>query len=217
MSRHGFAKEEGTAKMKMLNEFRTFGARVGVRTAIRVAALVFVCASPGAAKSAPATGDVQGAANGFYAVYGTFRPSDGIPDAKGRAKYEPFISPALDRLLIEGEAAEQRFVTATKNMSPPLIEGDLFTSNFEGANSWSVGKCEADAASARCTVALGYRGGPSEDPKPVNWTDTIYLVRNAAGWRVDDIAYGAPWAFGNKGRLTQTLQSAIRDGNNATQ
>jgi hypothetical protein len=64
---------------------------------------------------------------------------------------------------------------------------------------------------------LGYRGGSTEDPKPVNWTDTICLVRTSAGWRVDDIAYGAPWAFGNKGRLTQTLESAIRDGNNATQ
>jgi hypothetical protein len=217
MTQPSFANDEGTAKMKMLNEFRTFGAPVSAWTAVRVATLVFVCASPGAARSAPATDDVQGVANGFYAVYGTFRPSDGIPDAKGRTKYEPFISLALDRLLIEGEAAEQRFVNATKNMSPPLIEGDLFTSNFEGATSWSVGPCETGAATAHCMVALGYRGGSKEDSKPVNWTDTIYLVRNGAGWRVDDIAYGAPWAFGNKGRLTQTLQSAIRDGNNATQ
>jgi hypothetical protein len=203
--------------MKMLNEFRRFGARVSVRTAIRTAALVIVWMSPGAARSAPAADDAQGVANGFYAVYGTFRPSDGIPDAKGRAKYEPFISPALDRLLIEGDAAEQRFVQATKNMSPPLIEGDLFTSNFEGATSWSVGACETGATTAHCKVAFGYRGSSKEDSKPVNWTDTIYLARTSAGWRVDDIAYGAPWAFGNKGRLTQTLQSAIRDGNNATQ
>jgi len=217
MTQLSFASDEGTAEMKMLNEFRTFGRRVSVRTAILVAGLVFVCGSPGATRSAPATDDVKGVANGFYAVYGTFRPSDGIPDARGRAKYEPFISPALDRLLMEGEAAEQRFVQATKNMSPPLIEGDLFTSNFEGATSWSVGPCETGAATAHCKVALGYRGGSKEDSKPVNWTDTIYLVRTSDGWRVDDIAYGAPWAFGNKGRLTQTLESAIRDGNNATQ
>jgi|HubBroStandDraft_6_1064221.scaffolds.fasta_scaffold328198_3 hypothetical protein len=217
MTQLSFASDEGTAEMKMLNEFRTFGTRVSARTAILVAGLIFVCASPGATRSAPGADDVQGVANGFYAVYGAFRPSDGIPDAKGRAKYEPFISPALDRLLMEGEAAEQRFVQATKNMSPPLIEGDLFTSNFEGATSWSVGPCETGAATAHCKVALGYRGGSKEDSKPVNWTDTIYLVRTSDGWRVDDIAYGAPWAFGNKGRLTQTLQSAIRDGNNATQ
>jgi hypothetical protein len=65
-------------------------------------------------------------------------------------------------------------------------------------------------------VALGYRGGP-EDSKPVNWTDTIYLLHTPAGWKVDDIAYGGSWAFGNKGRLKETLQGAIRDGNDAAQ
>jgi hypothetical protein len=161
--------------------------------------------------------DASAAAKGFYAVYGTLHPSDGIPDAKSRTKFEPFISPALDHLLIEADAAEKRFAEVTKNMSPPLIEGDLFTSNFEGANSWSVGPCETDAAAARCKVAFGDRGGSIEAAKPVNWTDTIYLVRTSAGWRVDDIAYGASWAFANTGRLTATLRSAIRDGNNATQ
>lgn len=155
-------------------------------------------------------------AKDFYAVYGTFHPSDGIPDAKARAKYEPLISPALDHLLAEGEAAEKRFSRLTKNMSPPLVEGDLFTSNFEGATFWSVWPCEIDGASAHCKVALGYRDGSKEDAKPVNWIDTLYLVRTTAGWRVDDVAYGAPWAFGNKGRLTETLRSAVRDSNDAT-
>ena len=181
------------------------------------AVAVAILASPGAAQPAPAVQDVATIAKGFYTVYGTFHPSDGIPDAKARAKLELFISPALDCLLIEGSAAEARFSKLTKNMSPPLVEGDLFTSNFEGATSWSTGPCETGVAAAQCKVAFGYRGGSKEDPKPINWTDTIYLVRTSAGWRVDDIAYGAPWAFGNKGRLTQTLQSAIRDGNDATQ
>jgi len=159
---------------------------------------------------------VNAAADGFYAVYSTFHPSDGIPDAKGRAKLQPFISPALDQLLIEGEAAERHFASATKHMSPPLIEGDLFTANFEGATAYHVSTCSIEANAAHCVVALGYRGGP-EDSKPVNWTDTIYLLRTDAGWKIDDIAYGGNAAFGNKGRLKETLQSAIRDGNEAPQ
>jgi hypothetical protein len=154
------------------------------------------------------------AAEGSYAAYSSFHPSDGIPDAKTRAKLEPFISPSLDNLLIASETAERHFAAATKNMSPPLIEGDLFTSNFEGATALHVGACEIDAKGAHCAVALGYRGGP-EDAKPVNWTDTVYLLRMADGWKVDDIGYGATWDFGNKGRLKETLQGAIRDGNNA--
>lgn len=99
---------------------------------------------------------VTAAANGFYGVYGTFHPSDGIPDASGRAKYEPFISPALDSLLIDGDAAESHFEEVMKNMSPPLIEGDLFTSNFEGATSWHLGACTMRANAAQCPVTLGY-------------------------------------------------------------
>jgi hypothetical protein len=162
-----------------------------------------------------AADDPAAVANDFYGVYATFRPSDGIPDAKARAKLEPFISPALDNLLVAGEAAEAHFEKVTKNMSPPLIEGDLFTSNFEGATAFHIGACTTSAATARCSVSFTYRGG-RKDEKPANWTDTLYLVRDRGGWRVDDIGYGATWAFGNKGRLKDVLASAIRDGNSAT-
>jgi hypothetical protein len=171
---------------------------------------------PGSLASGAENPEVAAVAESFYATYSTFHPSDGIPDAKGRAKLEPFISRSLDDLLAAGDAAEKHFAAATRHMSPPLIEGDLFTSNFEGATAVHVGACEVNGDNAHCAVALGYRGRP-EDAKPVNWTDTVYLVRQAAGWRVDDIAYGATWAFGNKGRLRGTLQSAIRDGNDAAQ
>jgi hypothetical protein len=184
------------------------------RTATAAAALGFLAAF--AAAYASDSDEVSAAANGFYGIYAGFHPSDGIPDAKARAKLEPFISPALDRLLIDGEIAERHFASVTKNMSPPLIEGDLFTSNFEGATAYHVGVCVPAGAAAHCTVTFGYRSNAKEDAKPVNWTDTVYLVHTAKGWRVDDIAYGATWAFGNKGRLKELLESAISDGNSAT-
>lgn len=154
-------------------------------------------------------GDMAKTVNGFYAVYSTFHPSDGIPDAKDRAKYAPFLSLALDDLLKRGNEAEQAFAKANKN-SPPLIEGDLFTSNFEGATSIKVGTCKGDAKAARCTVGLVYddRTDNAKD-KPITWNDTVVLLSTPGGWRVDDIAYGATWAFGNKGKLSDTVKSAI--------
>jgi hypothetical protein len=181
-----------------------------------VAALLGIVAVSVAAYASDAT-DVSAVANGFYSIYASFHPSDGIPDARARAKLEPFISPALERLLMDGEAAERHFASVTKNMSPPLIEGDLFTSNFEGATAYHVGACMATGAAAHCLVTFGYRSNAKEDAKPVNWIDTVWLVRTANGWRVDDIAYGATWAFGNKGRLKDTLRDAIRDGNTVSQ
>ena len=99
--------------------------------------------------------NMAAAANGFYGVYRTFHPSDGIPSAADRAKYAPFLSPALETLLREAEAAETRFSKANKD-SPPLLEGDLFTSMFEGATSVEVGTCSSDGKRGRCSVKLEY-------------------------------------------------------------
>jgi len=150
------------------------------------------------------------AAHGFYEVYMTLHPSDGIPDPKTRAKFRPYVSDALDKLFVDGDAAEDRYATATKNQSPPLIEGDLFTPNFEGATAYKIGTCTPDQAGGHCAVTLSY---DDHKDKPFVWTDTVYLVRTPQGFRVDDIAYGGTWDFGNKGRLTRTLKSAIADGN----
>jgi hypothetical protein len=176
-----------------MNTFRFFALSL---------ASVALTAAPGLAADSPAK-----AAEGFYAIYATFHPSDGIPDAAARAKYAPFLSPSLDKLLAEGNAAEIRFNKANKD-SPPLIEGDLFTSMFEGATSYKVGACKMSGAQASCAVDLVY--DDKKDP-PIRWTDTVYLKKTKADWRVDDIGYGGNWEYGNKGRLSATVRQAIAD------
>lgn len=175
-----------------------------MKSAAAAALLASSLLSTGASLAAD-TADMEKVANGFFAAYATFHPSDGIPDAAGRAKYAPFISPALDLLLSKGAGAEAAFARENKG-SPPLIEGDLFTSNFEGASSYRIGACIAEAKGAHCTVALTYDDGKG---KPLAWSDTVYLVSTPDGWRVDDIGYGASWAFANKGRLSDTVRQAI--------
>jgi hypothetical protein len=176
-------------------------------------ALCGMAAAVGNAQPVADSAALSQTAVGFYAAYKAIPPG-GIPDATARARLRPFLSPVLDRLLAEGEAVEGRYKKATKNMSPPLVEGDLFTSLFEGATTFRVGACETDAHGGHCQVLLGYNNGKD---KPLAWTDTVYLVRAGAGWGVDDIAYGATWSFGNKGRLTATLKDAIKDGEGATE
>lgn len=176
--------------------------------ALVLAAALVVLAAPARADG---TSEMAAAVQGFYGAYSSFHPSDGIPDAKGRARYEPYISPALDKLLADGNRAEAAFAAANKGF-PPLIEGDLFTSNFEGATSFEVGRCTGDARSGQCSVMLGYddrQRNPKD--KPVSWSDTVYLISTPAGWRVDDIGYGADWAFANRGRMSQTLKDTIEN------
>jgi hypothetical protein len=147
-------------------------------------------------------------ADGFYQVHQA-SSQDGIPDATQRAKYEPYISPALDKLLADGDEAESRYAAANKD-SPPVVEGDLFSPNFEGVTRFTIGSCVTDAKGGHCAALLTYDDSKT-DPKnkPLDWTDTVRLVKTPAGWRVDDIAYGGNWDFGNHGTLKAILKDAI--------
>src|SRR5205823_4985973 len=77
--------------------------------------------------------------NGFYTVHQQ-SSQDGVPDTKQRAKYQPFVSPELNKLLADADAAEARYTKANPD-SPPMMEGDLFSPNFEGISSFKVGTC----------------------------------------------------------------------------
>jgi len=148
--------------------------------------------------------DIRATVTGFYQAYESFRPPDGIPGDAVRKRFEPFITPALDALLIAGTVADARYRQVTNGMYPPLIEGDVFTPNFEGASSFDIGACAQAGAAAHCAVAMTY----NDARRPVTWTDTVSLARTPAGWRVDDIAYGQ-----GGGSLVHTLTDAIGQGN----
>ncbi len=169
------------------------------------------------AQSLAASDDAQQmaqAVNAFYSVHHA-TDQDGIPNAKVRAQYAPYISPALERLLIAADAAETQYAKDNKD-SPPLVEGDLFSPNFEGISSFKIGACATDAKGSHCTMMGHYAAAhPRAQDKPVDWTDTVLLVKTPAGWRVDDIAYGGNWDFGNHGKLSDTLKSSINDAKGA--
>ena len=150
----------------------------------------------------------EAAASGLLSVYGSFHPSDGIPDVGARARLQPYLSPQLNKLLADAAAAQARFSAKIKD-SPPLLEGDLFSSLFEGASQWKLQACTVSGAQARCPVAFAHAA--SSNSKAANWTDTLLLVNGGQGWRVDDIAYGGGFQFGNTGRLSDTLKTVTRE------
>jgi hypothetical protein len=170
---------------------------------LAVAVGVLVSVTDAQLATADEARDMTAVVTGFYQAYETWRPPDGIPSDAVRQRLAPFISPALDTLLLAGEAAQARYLDVTKGRYPPLIEGDVFTPNFEGATSFSVKSCAAGRGPGRCAVALSYDGGS----RRAEWTDTVSLVRTSGGWRVDDIVYG-----GNqdaRGSLVHSLADAI--------
>ena len=156
--------------------------------------------------AAPARADnMASAAERFYATYLTLPRTGGIPDAAARVRYAPLMSPRLTKLIADAAAAQTRFLRNNRN-APPLIEGDLFSSLFEGFSQFKIGTCTGEGNSGQCGVALTFVAARQ---KPVTWTDSVMLVNTPSGWKVDDIAYKAGFAFGNTGLLSDTLKMTV--------
>jgi len=176
------------------------------------ALLAFAIALPLPSHAETAT-DVNHGAAAFYRVYLEARVS-GVPQAKTLARFAPVISPSLLQLLQKAEAAEKHYARVTANAVPPLVEGDLFTSLFEGAQSFVLQECHrGTAGGAACTVELRYADAAGK--APTRWTDKVFLIRHDRRWVVDDIEYGGDWQFMHKGRLREILRRVIRDGTSA--
>jgi hypothetical protein len=164
------------------------------------------------AAPALAAGDPAAAVNAFYEVYASQHAQGiGIPDATVRLRLQPVLSPRLNKQLADAAAAQARLSAKVKNAVPPVLEGDIFSSLFEGASAWKLGACQATAKTASCRVALTYTPPPAAGAKakPANWTDTVVLVNTPQGWKVDDVIYDAGFAFGNTGRLSQMLAMVL--------
>ena len=148
------------------------------------------------------------AADNFYtlAVKAGLSSGGGIPDAAARARDAPLFTPRLNKALADAATAQARFMAKNKD-SPPLIEGDIFSSLFEGPTAWKTGACSGDAKIARCSISLT-RQDPGQ--KLVSWTDTLVLS-NQGGWKVDDLVYDANFAFGNTGTLSEMLKMVLSE------
>ena len=179
-----------------------------------VLALLLGVAGNSAARAESPDAQITHAVEGFYGAYETFRPPAGVPDAATRKRLASFISPALDKLLADAGDAQARYEKLTQGRFPPLIEGDPFTPNFDGATSYSVERCANDARGAHCDVSLSFVNGKD---KPHNWTDRVDLIRTNDGWRVNDIDYGNNGDAGSSGSLSDTFRNAIEHGNEMKQ
>lgn len=133
----------------------------------------------------------------------------GLPTAAQLQRLSPCLAPGLLRLFAEADAEQKRFIRQHPDEKPPWIEGDLFSSLFEGVERWRLGEVTRTGTRASVKVHLSYRG---HGPDTVRWSDTLLLVRTADGWRLDDIRMEGEWAFKN-GDTLRGILTAREDGN----
>ena len=148
-------------------------------------------------------------ADRFYAIYQTLPP--GVPASVDLVRLQPLLSEELLGLLKQAAAAEVTYAKANaREPVPPLVEGDLFTSLFEGADKFRVGLCNVSDENVFCPTVLSHTEGGVGESKTTDWTDTLVLAAGAGGsWKVDDVLYGGKWDFARRGSLKDALREVV--------
>jgi hypothetical protein len=147
--------------------------------------------------------------DGFYALQRQ-RHYSGIPDAPALPPYRPFLSHALFTLLRQAQLAEGRYNTAKSPSDGPCeLDGDLFTSLFEGSTSQVASTPRIDHDRAECEVRFAFREHP--EAKPFEWTDVLIVSKEQGHWVIDDVHYGGSWGLANRGLLSKGLEAHIRE------
>jgi hypothetical protein len=127
----------------------------------------------------------------------------GLPGPGTMNAYAAFLCPGLVSAIGDARGRQQQFIQAHPQEKPPLVEGDLFSSLFEGADSANALEATGTDSGARVTVALG-RGKGADAAR---WKDDLVLERDDQLWCVADVEYRGDWQFANRGRLSDRLKA----------
>jgi hypothetical protein len=160
-----------------------------------------------AAPAALSASDAEAArrlAGDFYEMHARFA-GRGLLDPAATNAYGAFLCPSLVRALEDARARQAAYRTAHPDDKPPLAEGDLFSSLFEGVEHATAGIPAAEGEAVRVPVALSRGMGPGAQ----HWQDGLILQRDGEVWCVADVDYGGRWPMANQGRLTDKLKSAF--------
>jgi hypothetical protein len=160
-----------------------------------------------AAPVVPAPSDAELAAarevaEDFYEMHRRFA-GRGLPSTADMNAYRAFLCPSLVASIGAARVRQEEFVRAHPDQKPPLAEGDLFSSLFEGAETASAVEAGADGAGARVLMALSRDDGRGA----VRWRDAVLLSRDDGVWCIADVEYRGDWPFANKGRLVGNLEA----------
>lgn len=163
--------------------------------------------SDAAAWMEAAAGEARGASTARAAVEGLYRThaarrASGIPRGEDIPDYRRWLSARLVRGFAEGALERDKAIAEEPDAKPPYIEGDMFSSLFEGATAFEL-LPQAQESAGRTTFAVRFsykdRSGQS------NWTDRVVAIREDGRWVVDDVLYGGDWDFAAHGRLSDAL------------
>ncbi len=144
------------------------------------------------------------AVGAFYSEYQELHIS-GLPDKQAIRKLSPYLSAELIASITRARQRQAQCISAHPGDKGPWVEGDMFSSNFEGFAKFRVGDPKPGNGQ-RQLMTLNFEyvdGGKSH-----TWADQVVVVRQGNRWVLDDILYGRKAGFGNGfgGSLRQSMK-----------
>lgn len=130
----------------------------------------------------------------------------GVPKRSSLKKLSPLISLKFNKNLQAALEAEEREFKRSKGKEPPLVQGALFYSLFEGAQRIKDIHTDSKAGANAFIVDLEY-GDPVIKNSFTKWSDRAIVVKENGKWVVDDLELLGDWQFGAKGKLSTILHS----------
>lgn len=163
------------------------------------AVLVHAEPNPPVLPADPAT-----AAKEFYTELHEHKVS-GLPQKEDWLALQPRVTAELATAILGAQAEQADFIKKNPDEKPPWIEGDLFSSLFEGPQKFTIGQAKVTGNLAEVPVTCTHTEGGDTS----KWTDTLVLRKTAAGWQLDDVRYGGTWDFASTGTLKQSLAPGV--------
>lgn len=137
-------------------------------------------------------------------------PIAGLPSTEQLRRLSPLITPELKSIFERADAIQKQLMRKHPDDKPMWIEGDLFSSMFEGATSWEIEKVIVAPTIDPLVKLKQHHVEPNQ--KPVTWSDTLIFKQHGERWLLDDIRMGGNWEFKSGHSLRSMLPGGGREG-----
>ena len=123
----------------------------------------------------------------------------GLPSQADLVQLTPLMSEELKVLFEQARAQQVLDHARHQGSEPPLVQGAIFFSLFEGASR--VVAISPEPAPQMWAVKLAYGSGADA----FEWTDWVRVTQEAGRWVVADVEYMGQWDFARSGWLSNAL------------
>lgn len=142
----------------------------------------------------------------LYRVRHPFQ-ANGAPNSTELATMRPWLSAELATLLQRADSIRAAEAAAHPDEKPSFVEGDLFSSLFEGPSMFALKDNEITGSpdsGYRVPVHFTF----SDQTTAQKWVDTAIVITEGGKLVVSDVRYGGNWDFANHGNLLTLLGKA---------